>query len=128
MTFHRIAALALAALLLPLLAACGGGSGGAALAPTAAPAGEFTAINGSLSPGEKDAATHNREAGVAAPTPAPAATSAPAAEAPLPAGGGATLPAPTTVPADVSGAVPPVRQEQQQQPPLRAGEVDDNFE
>jgi hypothetical protein len=114
-------ALALAALLLPLLAACGGSAPTAALAPTSVPISNSTTsedtaaqkINGPT------AAPVAPASGVAEPLPAatsaPAESAAPAAES----GAGGTAPLPA--------AVPP-RQGQQQLPPLKAGEVDDNLD
>jgi hypothetical protein len=110
----RIATLALIALLIPLLAACGGGA--PASAPTAAPAAEKANLRQPVPPVVPGAAD---QAIVAAPAP----TAAPAPEAP------AELEAAPAAGAPVSnGAAPIARQGQQQLPPLKAGEVDDNLD
>jgi hypothetical protein len=125
MTFHRIAALALAALLVPLLAACGG-----AASPGEEKGGSFSTTSGELVPPGDSARQIAGTTAAAAPTAAPAATSAPPAEEPrAPDGDTAAAPlAPSGTPAPIIGAVPPAHQDQQQAPPLKAGEIDDNLE
>ncbi|GAB4168202.1 MAG: hypothetical protein Fur005_29520 [Roseiflexaceae bacterium] len=105
---HRVCwALLALSLLIPWLAACGGG---APAAPTASRG--FETVSGRM----------NDSAGMAAPTAAPAATASPGLAA-------APAPAPTAAPAgEASGLVVQSIQPQQQLEPLRAGEVDDNLD
>jgi hypothetical protein len=122
----RMIALALAALLLPLLAACGG-SAPTASAPTAALAPTSVPISNSTT--SADTTTQKITGPTAVPPVAPAAGVA----APLPAAtSAATEPSTLAVESGAGGAAPlpavPPRQGQQQLPPLKAGEVDDNLD
>ncbi len=115
----RLIALAIAAVLLPLLAACGGSAPTTVSAPTAAPIADGT--SGYETSSQRLGATNAAPpvAPAALPTAAPAATSAPPlAGAADEAGVAAPMPA----------GAPPLRQGQQQLPPLKAGEVDDNLD
>ncbi len=132
--------LLLLAMLLPLLAACGGApAGGSVQAPTSS---ELAGDANTSAP--QAPATQPTAAAAAQPTTAPAATAPAALENPEPAAGGASAPAtsadaeaiaamPTAPAAAPAGVAPPPAASQperinnnQQGPPLKAGEVDDN--
>jgi von Willebrand factor type A domain len=132
-----LALLVLLALLLPLLAACGGSAAPASLpigavVPTAAPAAAIptaaAAAEAPLTSAERPAASS--DSGIAAPAPVGAPASGGEIGAPDAAREPVQAAAPTTAPAAGGVAAlptqPPVVIAEQQAAPLKAGEVDDN--